>query len=117
MPISLEPNQGFPIVLEADKDKPIESRPTFLAKSQSMRGQRKIASVLDRMTEDKDATAGQLFDDALDVLASVLVGWKNMGDHVFSREGLEDVLNYSEARQLMRLVSYNQYVEPEEKKS
>ncbi len=117
MPLFLEPDQRFPIVLDSDKDKPIESRPTFFAKSQSMRGQRKLASVLERMTEDKDVTAGQLFDDALDVLASVLVGWENMGDHVFSREGLEDVLNYSESRQLMRLVSYNQHVNPEEKKS
>ena len=117
MPIFLEPDQKFPIVLDADKDKPIETRPTFFAKSQSMRGQRKIARVLDRMTEDKDVTPDQLFDDALDVLASVLVGWKNMGEHAFGREGLEEVLNYSEARQLMRLVSYNQHVDPDEKKS
>jgi hypothetical protein len=116
MPIFLEPDQRFPIVLDSDKDKPGETRPTFFAKSQSMRGQRKIASVLDRMFES-GVTPNELFDEALDVLSSVLVGWSNMGGVVFGREGLEEVLSYAEARDLMRLVSYNQHIPPEEKKS
>lgn len=117
MPIFLEPDQKFPIVLDCDKDKPLDVRPTFFAKSQSMRGQRRIATVLDRFTTDKDVTPDQLFDDAVDALFSVLVGWKNMNGIEYSREALLDVLAYSEARELLRLVSYNQHVTIEEKKS
>jgi hypothetical protein len=116
MPVFLEPDQKFPIVLECDKTKPIESRPTFYAKSQSMRGQRRIAAVLDRLTEDKEVTADQLFDDAVEALGSVLTGWVNMGQP-YTKEALEDVLSYAEARELLRLVSYNQHVTLEEKKS
>ncbi len=116
MPIFLEPDQRFPIVLASDKDKPIETRPTFFAKSQSMRGQRKISQVLDRMFSDEDVKPDELFDDALNVLSEVLVGWKNMGEHEFSRDGLEAVLCYSEARALMWQVAQNQ-IDPEEKKS
>jgi len=116
MPVFLEPDQKFPIVLASDKDKPAETRPTFFAKSQSMRGQRRIAVVLDRLTEDKEATTDQLFDDAIEALATVLTGWHNMGQP-YSKDALEDVLSYSEARELLRLVSYNQHVTLEEKKS
>jgi hypothetical protein len=117
MPIFLEPDQKFPIVLASDKDKPAESRPTFFAKSQSMRGQRRIATVLDRLTEDKEVTADQLFTDAVEVLATVLTGWQNMNGIAYSKEALEDVLSYSEARELLRGVAYNQHVTVEEKKS
>jgi hypothetical protein len=117
VPIFLEPDQRFPIVLASDKDKPVESRPTFFAKSQSMRGQRRICNVLDRMTSDESVKPDELFDDALNVLSEVLVGWKNMGDNAFGRDGLEAVLSYAESRELMRLVAYNSHVDPEEKKS
>lgn len=116
MPVFLEPDQKFPIVLACDKDKPVDVRPTFFAKSQSMRGQRRIAVVLDRITEDKEVTTDQLFDDAINALATVLTGWQSMGQS-YSKEALEDVLSYSEARELLRLVSYNQHVNLEEKKS
>lgn len=116
MPVFLEPDQKFPIVLASDKEKPADVRPTFFAKSQSMRGQRRIAAVLDRLTEDKEVTTDQLFDDAIEALATVLTGWSNMGQP-YSKEALEDVLSYSESRELLRLVSYNQHVTTEEKKS
>jgi hypothetical protein len=116
MPVFLEPDQKFPIVLACDKDKPAESRPTFFAKSQPVRGQRRIANVLDRLTQDKEVTSDQLFDDAIEELGRVLTGWQNMGQP-YSKEALEDVLNYQECRELLRLVSYNQHVTLEEKKS
>ena len=118
MPIFLEPDQRFPIVLDSDLDKPIESRPTFYAVSQSMRGQRKIAAVLDRMFDkDDQPDIDELYGDAVDLLGSVLVGWKNMGGIEFSEEALEDVLDYMEARELMRKIANNQHVTKEEKKS
>jgi hypothetical protein len=117
MPIALEPNQAFPVVLDCDQDKPIESRPTFFAKSQSMRGQKKLLDVLDRLTDDKEATVEDLFNDAIDALAEVLTGWKHMNEIEFSKEALVDLLTYTEARELIRKVSYNQHLTPEEKKS
>ena len=116
MPVFLEPDQKFPVVLASDKDKPVESRPTFFARSQSMRGQRRISVVLDRLTDDKEVTASQLFDDVIEALGGVLTGWQNMGQP-YTKEALEDVLSYTEARELLRLVAYNQHVTPEEKKS
>jgi len=116
MPVFLEPDQRFPVVLASDKDKPVESRPTFFAKSQSMRGQRRIAAVLDRLTEDKEVTHDELLDDIIEALGGVLTGWQNMGQP-YSKDALEDVLSYTEARELLRLVAYNQHVSLEEKKS
>jgi hypothetical protein len=115
MPIALEPNQSFPVVLDSDKDKPAETRPTFLAKSQSMRGQRKIGAVLDYMHKEGVKT-DDLFDKSIDVLADVLSGWENMGRN-YCKEALEDVLDYAEARELLSKVSANQHVTKEEKKS
>lgn len=117
MPVFLEPGQSFPVVLESDKEKPIELRPTFFAKSQAMRGQQKIATTLDRYTTDKEVTAEQLFDDVVTTLGEVLTGWKNMNDIPYSVDALRDVLSYTEARELLRKVAYNQHVTLDEKKS
>jgi len=115
MPVFLEPDQMFPIVLERDKAKPAESRPTFFAKSQSMRGQRKVADTVDRLTE-QDVSTKQLFDEIVETLSMVLVGWENMG-RPYAKESIEDVVDYLEARELLRLVMFNQHVTLEEKKS
>jgi hypothetical protein len=115
MPLFLEPDQRFPIVLESDKDKPVESRPTFYAKSQSMRGIRKIAEVIDQM--DSASNMDEMLRLILDELMDCLTGWTNMGSYEFSRVSLEIVLTYPEARELLRKVMANQHVQPEEKKS
>lgn len=117
MPIALEPGQQFPIVLDSDAEKPKESQPTFFAKSQAMRGQLKVANVLDLYTENPDITAEELFSKTVDVLADVLIGWKNMCGIEYSKDALADVLNYSEARELLRKVMHNQYLSHDEKKS
>lgn len=115
MPLFLEPDQRFPIVLESDKDKPIEKRPTFYARSQSMRGIRKIAEVVDQM--DSAQKMDEMLKLVLDELMDCLTGWANMGEYSFSRESLEIVLTYPEARELIRKVMANQHVQAEEKKS
>jgi hypothetical protein len=63
MPVFLEPDQSFPIVLDCDKDKPKESQPTFLVKSQSMRGQREVLRVLYAATDTKKKKAKAGGDD------------------------------------------------------
>lgn len=117
MPIFLEPDQKHPAVLSIDKDKPVATRPTFHAKSQSMRGQKKIADVIDRLFSDPTATTEQLHSDATEMLSEVLVGWSNMNGIEYSKEAIQDVLSYTEARELLTIVYHNQHVTPEQKKS
>lgn len=113
MPIFLEPDQKYPVVLDSDKDK--EPKPTFLAKSQSMRGQQRVADCLDKWNDD-GITAGDLFDATVQTLGEVLVGWKNMGQE-YSVDALRDVLTYGEARELLRKVMHNQHLDLESKKN
>ena len=117
MPLFLEPGQRFPVVLESDRDKPEESRPTFWAKSQSMRKQQQIASVLDSIYQKPEPSVEKMFGDACQALAEVLVDWSNMGGIDYSPEKLADVLTFSEARELLGLIMFNQHVTPKEKKS
>jgi len=117
MPIALEPGQQFAIVLDSDAAKPKESQPTFFAKSQAMRGQLKVGQVLDLYTENPDITIDELFSKTIDALSDVLIGWKNMSGIEYSKESLADVLSYTEARELLRKVMHNQYLNHDEKKS
>jgi len=116
MPLSLEPGQGYPIVLDLDTSKPAEVQPTFFAKSQSMRGQQIVGETLD-LWSAKDVTVTDLFTKTCDILSTVLIGWKNMSGIEFSRDALADLLTYGEARELLRKVMYNQHITAEEKKS
>ena len=122
MPIYLEPGQRYPVVLDSDANKPEGERPTFYAKSQSMRGQQRIAEVLDRLTDEPGVSVEQLFDDAVQTLSGILVGWERMvspetGEPIpYSPEALADVLTYTEARELMGKVMFNQHLRPDEKK-
>jgi len=116
MPLFLEPDQKYPIVLDSDADKPKESQPTFFAKSQAMRGQQRISEVLERFHEP-DITIAELFESTIGVLDGVVVGWTNMNGIEFSSESLRDVLSYKEARELLTKVMYNQHITADEKKS
>jgi hypothetical protein len=82
-----------------------------------MRGQQKIGEVLDLWTDNPDLTLKQLFDETIQALSGVVVGWANMGDRVFSDGEMIEVLTYAEARELLRKVMYNQHITAEEKKS
>lgn len=124
MPLALEPNQSFPVVLESDKDKPAESRPTFFAVACSMRDQRRISSLHERWADGSNfETVEQLYDEATELLTDLLVGWKNMVDPktgeaiLFDAENINRVLGYVEARELIELIRNNQFMTHEEKKS
>jgi hypothetical protein len=117
MPLFLEPGQKYPIVLDIDADKPKATQPTFYARSQSMRGQQKIADVLDQWTQNPDISIKELFAITVDVLSGVVIGWVNMGGKEFSAKELHEVLSYQEARELLRKVMYNQHITADEKKS
>lgn len=116
MPISLEPDKRFPVVLDCDKDKPKESRPTFYVLSQTMRGHLQILETLDKWSED-GVTPAALFEATCEQLTRIVAGWQHMGQYEFGKADLRDMLTYSEARELLRKCAYNSHLEQEEKKS
>ncbi len=93
MPIFLEPDQSFEVVLDSDADKPVASRPVFVARSQSMRGQRKIMEAIDMLHAD-GVTVAQVFDAAVEQLKRVLTDWRNMGRE-YTADAIEDALSYN----------------------
>ena len=114
MPIFLEPDQRFPIVLDSDNDKSIETRPTFFAKSLSMRGQLRLSAEMDEALSHP--TAAEIFEATCKLINEYFVGWKNMGAFEFGCD-IKEFLGHSEARELLRKVLANEHVPLEEKKS
>lgn len=116
MPISLEPDKRFAIVLDSDMEKPKESRPTFWAKSQTMRGHESVLGAIDSM-HAPEATVADCFNAVCAKLDEVIVGWENMGEFIFGKTSFREVLTHLEAMELLRKVGRNTHLEPEEKKS
>ena len=115
MPISLEPDKRFPIVLDCDKDKPKELRPTFYALSKTMSEHVSLMEFVDNVY--KDNTVAGVFDAICGKLDEVIVGWENMGRFQFGRDSFASMLTHLEAMDLLRKVAHNAHLEPEEKKS
>jgi len=60
MPLVLEPNSTFRVVLESDKPKPIEQQPYFEFKYLSGREWKKVAKIADSIEGSKDGeSAGE----------------------------------------------------------
>lgn len=116
MPISLEPDQIFSVVLDCDVDKPIESRPTFLCKSQTMRDHLKILQTLDRWHET-GVTPEELFNATCSEIKRVVTAVRNMGSFDLKTGDLGDLLTYDEARELLRKIGSNAHLKLDEKKS
>jgi hypothetical protein len=116
MPISLEPEQIFQVVLDIDAAKPADVRPVFLCKSQSMRDHLKILQVLDKWLE-KDVTPETLFDATCCEIKRVVTATKNMGSFNLASDDFKDLLTYDEARELLRKIGSNAHLKPDEKKS
>lgn len=107
MPVYLEPDHTFPVALDSDKDK--LPTPTLHVRTQSLRGQREIAAVLDKI-EDAGVTTPELFDATIAQLTRVIARTEHMPDFT------PDSLSYSEAREVLRKVMYNQRLDHETKK-
>ncbi len=114
MPRSLEPGAKFPIVLDGDAKKPASERPTFYARSLSMRQQEELSHEFDA-SFDK-STAAEIFDATCELLKKHLIGWENMGPFEFGKCELKDLLSSDEARELLRKILANQFLKPDEKK-
>jgi hypothetical protein len=115
MPIALEPGLTFEVWLDSDAEKPIESRPRFIVKTQSLRQQREIHRVIDMIFEP-DAQVDNVFDSAVECVFRSCVGWKCMGDFEFNADSIEDVMSFSEIRELLRKIAANQRMSADEKK-
>jgi len=120
MPLSLEPDRRFPVVLEIDKDKPSETQPTFYANSKSMRDAEDTADEFDAMLSDSQ-NGKELHKRTCEMLHKHVVGWKNMGNFTFPTSPQEwyetGVLTFAEAAELLRGIIRNRSLNVDEKKS
>lgn len=116
MPLALEPNQRFPIVLETDASKPSEVRPTFFVRSLSMRQQTQLSTAIDSIFADAKST-DQICERTVRVLNEQIVDWVNMGSFKHGEADVREFLTHPEAMELLRKILANQHVQPEEKKS
>jgi hypothetical protein len=80
-----------------------------------MRNQRKVLEVLDNLHKP-GVTVDEVFGETVEQLKKVLAGWSNMNGIAFGPEAIEDVFTFTEARELLRLVAYNQRMDTTEKK-
>lgn len=100
MPVLLETNQEFDVVLESDKNK--VNPPKFVFKALSCRDWRKLAKLADAIS------AGST-DDAIDTIFGMLkiglVNWDlltaNGSKIPFNPDDLEDIITLSEANELL----------------
>lgn len=110
MPIFLEPNREFPVVLESDKGKSPE--PTFYARALSMRMQAEVSDVLDKWLGN--VNFDELLAATVDVLLKVFTRIENMPGEL-SKDWLMQ-LSYNEARELLRTVLMNNHLDHNAKK-
>jgi len=115
MPLFLEPGKKLAIWLESDEHKPIESRPVFFVRSLSMRQQEALSDVVDEVS-NRESTK-ELFQANCDLLNEHITGWANMSGMVHGKDDLQSFLSYLEARELLRKVLKNQFLQLDEKKS
>ena len=114
MPLFLEPDQQYDIVLESDMHYPEESRPTFIARSVTMKEHRELAALIE---SESASTAGEFFDNAVKAMKSILRGWRNMGSVPYDPSEIEGLLTVAEVREVVAKAMYNNHVSKEQKKS
>ena len=120
MPLVLEPNQIFKVVLESDKSKPENKRPYFKFRYLSGRDWKKLAKTADGINKAK--TGEQAINVIFELLVTGLVGWGNMVDPKthkkieFNKDNLDQLVTMKEANEL--LVKFrNQGIEVEDLKN
>ena len=109
MPLALEPNETFELILESDKDKPREIQPRFIYRHLTCRQHRYIAKFRERLEElKKDASTAidNMMDEIKKTATINLAGWVNMNDAdgkpiPFDIEKFEDIVGLAEANELI----------------
>jgi len=116
MPL-LEPNKTFTIWLNKDKDKPIDKRPTFVVKAQSLRTAADLLEEYDLFFNTEKAIGirermGRLIDVAFPLISS----WADMNELPLTKDTLWDYFDVNELTEIVTKVAYNT-PSHEEKKS
>ena len=100
MPIALDPDQTFEVVLKTDQSKPPESRPTFVFRYLTERALRKAR----KFGADKEAHDRMAFDEIIDGLKAEinnhLATWRNLTPDERPIEDIGDVCTIQELWQL-----------------
>jgi len=103
MPLALEPNATFRVVLESDKDK--ANPPYFELRFLSGRGWKELTRQAGRIKKAKSGPAA--IDVVYDMIRTGLAGWDNMTDPATGEEipydpaDLDRLLTIKEANELM----------------
>src|SRR3989339_1421159 len=99
MPLALDPNQTFKVVLASDKGKP--QPPVFIMRYKSSRKWRKIAELHAAWADTPDPNT--MLDKVFEILGETICDWSNMPGDIgqYSPDKLEDILTPTEAIELM----------------
>lgn len=102
MPLALDPEARFELVLESDADKPAGERPTFVCRFMPNRDWKVVAHVADRIGELAAEGIEAMLTQMEDALALALVDWRHMGGIDYARERIPDVLTPGELVELIQ---------------
>lgn len=111
MPRALEPGATFDVVLESDKDKPKETRPTFVYGALSGRQWRELAALWDAI--DTTPGAAAQCDLLFNAARTNLKGWRNMvnpetGNAIaFDARDLDKLIDVAEAHEIIGALRTN----------
>ena len=108
MPLAIDPNETFELVLESDKDKPRESQPRFIYRHLTCRQWMNVAKFRDNLEilKGNKATLDDMVDKVKETATTNLIGWVNMigpdGMMIpFDLAKFEDIIGLDEANELI----------------
>ena len=111
MPLPLEPNETFEIILDSDKNKPREDQPRFIYRHLNCSQWRVVANFrnsLEKLKNDKSAEniLDRMMTKLKETATTNLIGWVNMkdlrGEYIpFDIEKFEDIVGLAEANELI----------------
>ncbi|HET6442533.1 MAG TPA: hypothetical protein VFH53_09165 [Phycisphaerae bacterium] len=109
MPLALDPNQTFDVVLKSDEAKPEGQRPVFRCRFVSARQWRRLSGLEKEVERLRDEKAGPeaILNALLSRLAEAVSGWSGMIDPEtgaaipYEPEALDRVLTMNEAWELL----------------
>lgn len=107
MPIALDPNRRFSVVLASDQTGPEDQRPTFHFRYMSGRAWMEIADLNDSILT---ATSGrEALEKMYDLVGRSMTGWSNLRDPSgavieYDPAKMPDLLNPAEIRELLEQV-------------
>ena len=120
MPLVLEPNATYDVVLSSDAGKPKDKQPTFIFRYLSGREWKKLAKLSDEF--DQKTSGEKALDLVFRAIKMVLFGWRNMngpdGKEIeYNPDELEAIVTPGEAVELMQAAVSQQPSIEDKKKS